>query len=142
MIHVAALLGFAAFFLVWPPGASAATRAGPTDEARMSDKLEPARARARCATSGCVLPGRPRLPAGLRPRPAARDWLAVVGWLLAFLPIYFATFRARSDRQVLLIAAMVALAAGGVLVNSGTAVFVIYAPRWPPGSSRCGEPSW
>ncbi len=46
----------------------------------------------------------------------------------AFVPIYVASFRVRGDQQVLaLIAAMVALAVAGSLVNSGTAVFVIYA---------------
>lgn len=58
----------------------------------------------------------------------AGDWLAAVVLAAAFVPIYLATFRARSDRQVLtLIAAMVALAVAGSLVNSGAAVFVIYA---------------
>lgn len=62
------------------------------------------------------------------PDSGAGDWLAAVVLAAAFLPVYFATFRARSDRQVLtLIAAMVALAVAGSLVNSGAAVFVIYA---------------
>ena len=62
------------------------------------------------------------------PDSGAGDWLAAVVLAAAFLPIYFATFRARSDRQVLtLIAAMVALAVAGSLVNSGAAVFVVYA---------------
>lgn len=62
------------------------------------------------------------------PDSGAGGWLAVVVLGAAFLPIYLATFRARSDRQVLtLIAAMVVVAVAGSLVNSGAAVFVIYA---------------
>jgi two-component system sensor histidine kinase DesK len=57
----------------------------------------------------------------------AGDWLAAVVLAAVFVPIYLATSRARSDRQVLaLIAAMVVLAVAGSLVNSGAAVFVIY----------------
>jgi len=58
----------------------------------------------------------------------ALDWLAVAVLIAAFLPIYAATFRARDDRQTLiLIAAFGALAVAGSLVNSGASVFVIYA---------------
>jgi two-component system sensor histidine kinase DesK len=61
------------------------------------------------------------------PDAGAGDWLAVVVLVAAFLPIYFATFRAGSDRRLLaLVAAMVALAVVGSLVNSGAAVFVVY----------------
>lgn len=56
------------------------------------------------------------------------DWLAVVVLIALFLPIYAATFRARDDRQTLiLIAAFAALALVGSLVNTGASVFVIYA---------------
>ncbi len=62
------------------------------------------------------------------PDSGARDWLAALVLAAAFVPLYLATFRVRGDRQVLtLIAAMVALAVAGSLVNSGAAVFVIYA---------------
>src|SRR5690606_21419710 len=56
------------------------------------------------------------------------DWVAVAVLIALFLPIYAATFRARDDRQVLvLIAALGGLAVAGSLVNSGASVFVIYA---------------
>lgn len=58
----------------------------------------------------------------------ALDWLAVAVLIALFLPIYAATFRARSDRQtLLLIAAFGVLALVGSLVNGGASVFVIYA---------------
>lgn len=58
----------------------------------------------------------------------ALDWLAVPVLIALFLPIYAATFRARDDRQtVILIAAFGALAVAGSLVNTGASVFVIYA---------------
>ena len=58
----------------------------------------------------------------------ALDWLAVAVLIALFLPIYAATFRARDDRQTLiLIACMGALAVAGSLVNGGASVFVIYA---------------
>lgn len=58
----------------------------------------------------------------------ALDWLAVALLVAAFLPIYFATFRARDDGQRLwLIAALALLAFLGSLVNSGAAIFVVYA---------------
>ncbi|MCL3861112.1 sensor histidine kinase [Actinotalea sp. K2] len=56
------------------------------------------------------------------------DWVAVPVLIALFLPIYVATFRARDDRQTLvLIACLGALALAGSLVNSGASVFVIYA---------------
>jgi two-component system sensor histidine kinase DesK len=62
------------------------------------------------------------------PSTDALDWLAVVVLIALFLPIYAATFRARDDRQTLiLIAAFAALALVGSLVNTGASVFVIYA---------------
>lgn len=58
----------------------------------------------------------------------ARDWIAVPVLIALFLPLYAATFRARSDRQILLlVATMGALAVAGSLINSGASVFVIYA---------------
>lgn len=62
------------------------------------------------------------------PTTDALDWLAVAVLIAVFLPIYAATFRARGDRQILvLIAALGALALAGSLVNSGAGVFAIYA---------------
>jgi two-component system sensor histidine kinase DesK len=62
------------------------------------------------------------------PSTDAWDWLAVAVLIALFLPIYAATFRARDDRQTLiLVAALVALAVAGSLVNGGASVFVIYA---------------
>ncbi|RPF28306.1 sensor histidine kinase [Georgenia muralis] len=62
------------------------------------------------------------------PTTDARDWLAVAVLIALFLPIYAATFRARGDRQTLiLIAGLGALALAGSLVNSGASVFAIYA---------------
>ena len=62
------------------------------------------------------------------PTTDALDWLAVAVLIALFLPIYAATFRARDDRQTLiLIAALGALALAGSLVNSGASVFAIYA---------------
>ncbi len=62
------------------------------------------------------------------PTTDAWDWLAVAVLIALFLPIYAATFRARDDRRTLmLIAALVALAVVGSLVNGGASVFVIYA---------------
>ncbi|MFK5647917.1 sensor histidine kinase [Ornithinimicrobium sp. LYQ121] len=56
------------------------------------------------------------------------DWLAVAMLIALFLPIYAATFRARDDRQTLvLIASIAALSLAGSLVNSGASVFAIYA---------------
>ncbi len=56
------------------------------------------------------------------------DWLAVPVLIALFLPIYLATFRARDDRQtMILIAAFAVLALAGSLVNTGASVFVIYA---------------
>ena len=56
------------------------------------------------------------------------DWLVVAVLIAVFLPLYAATFRARSDRQTLiLIAALGALALAGSLFNGGASVFVIYA---------------
>lgn len=58
----------------------------------------------------------------------ALDWLAVAVLIALFLPIYTATFRARDDRQTLiLIAAFGVLALAGSAVNSGASVFVVYA---------------
>jgi len=58
----------------------------------------------------------------------ALDWVAVAVLIALFLPIYAATFRARDDRQrLILIAAFGGLAVAGSLVNSGASVFVIYA---------------
>lgn len=58
----------------------------------------------------------------------ARDWLMVAVLVAVFLPIYAATFRARTDRQTLtLVAAMAALGLAGSLANSGASVFAIYA---------------
>lgn len=62
------------------------------------------------------------------PSTGALDWLAVAVLIALFLPIYAAIFRARSDRQTLiLIASLAGLALAGSLVNSGASVFVIYA---------------
>ncbi len=62
------------------------------------------------------------------PTTDALDWLAVAVLIAAFLPIYAATFRARDDRQTLiLVAALAALAVVGSLVNGGASVFAIYA---------------
>ena len=62
------------------------------------------------------------------PSTDARDWLAVAVLIALFLPIYAATFRARTDRQILvLIACFAALSLAGSLVNSGASVFVVYA---------------
>ncbi|GAA4397797.1 hypothetical protein GCM10023168_03150 [Fodinibacter luteus] len=62
------------------------------------------------------------------PSTDGRDWLAVAVLIAVFLPLYAATFRARDDRQVLLvIAALGALALAGSLVNSGASVFAVYA---------------
>lgn len=58
----------------------------------------------------------------------ALDWLAVAVLIALFVPLYAATFRARDDRQTLiLIASIGALALGGSLANSGASVFAIYA---------------
>lgn len=62
------------------------------------------------------------------PTADALDWLAAVGLIAAFLPIYAATFRTRNDRQmVLLVGLLAVLSLAGSLVNSGASVFVIYA---------------
>ena len=62
------------------------------------------------------------------PTTDALDWLAVAVLIALFLPIYAATFRARDDRQTLiLITALAALAVVGSLVNGGASVFAIYA---------------
>ncbi len=56
------------------------------------------------------------------------DWAVVAGLIAAFLPLYFAGFRAPDDRRVLqLVVAMAALGVAGSLLNSGASVFVIYA---------------
>ncbi len=56
------------------------------------------------------------------------DWVVVVGLIAAFLPLYFAGYRAANERQLLLIVgAMAALGVAGSLLNSGASVFVIYA---------------
>lgn len=56
------------------------------------------------------------------------DWAVVVGLIAAFLPLYFAGFRAAHDRRLLqVVAAMAALGVAGSLLNSGASVFVIYA---------------
>ncbi len=61
------------------------------------------------------------------PSTGALDWLVVAVLIALFLPMYAATFRARDDRQILLIiAGMSALAVAGSLLNSGASVFVIY----------------
>jgi two-component system sensor histidine kinase DesK len=58
----------------------------------------------------------------------ALDWLAVAVLIALFLPIYAATFRARGDRQILIvIAALGTLALAGSSVNAGASVFVVYA---------------
>jgi two-component system sensor histidine kinase DesK len=62
------------------------------------------------------------------PSADALDWLAVAVLIALFLPIYAATFRARDDRQTLiLVVALAALAVVGSLVNGGASVFAIYA---------------
>ena len=62
------------------------------------------------------------------PTTDAWDWLAVAVLIAVFLPIYAATFRARDDRQILvLVAGLGALALAGSLLNSGASVFVVYA---------------
>ena len=62
------------------------------------------------------------------PSTDALDWLAVAVLIALFLPIYAASFRARDDRQtLLLIASLGALALAGSLVNSGASVFAVYA---------------
>src|ERR671911_46068 len=62
------------------------------------------------------------------PTTDAWDWLAVAVLIALFLPIYAATFRAREDRQILiLIAGLGALALAGSLLNRGPSVFVVYA---------------
>ena len=56
------------------------------------------------------------------------DWVVVAVLIALFLPIYAATFRARDDRQtVMLIVAFGVLALAGSLFNSGASVFVVYA---------------
>lgn len=56
------------------------------------------------------------------------DWFAIALLIALFLPIYLATFTARSDqRRLWLIAALAVLALAGSLVNSGATVFAIYA---------------
>jgi two-component system, NarL family, sensor histidine kinase DesK len=56
------------------------------------------------------------------------DWAVIAGLIAVFLPLYFAGFRAASDRQLLMIVgAMAALGVVGSLFNSGAGVFVIYA---------------
>ena len=77
------------------------------------------------------------------PSTDALDWLAVAVLIALFLPIYAATFRARDDRQTLiLIAALGALAVAGSLVNSGASVFVIYAAAMAGRLSPPAGPSW
>ena len=75
------------------------------------------------------------------PSTDALDWLAVAALIALFLPIYAATFRARNDRQLLiLIAILGALALAGSLVNSGASVFVVYAAAAAGRRTRPVEP--
>jgi len=56
------------------------------------------------------------------------DWVIVAGLIAAFLPLYFAGFRAGDDRRLIaIVGAMAALGVAGSLLNSGASVFVIYA---------------
>jgi len=56
------------------------------------------------------------------------DWAVVVGLIVIFLPLYFASFHPADDRRLLLlVAAMAALGVAGSLLNSGASVFLIYA---------------
>jgi len=56
------------------------------------------------------------------------DWAVVGGLIIAFLPLYFAGFRAADDRRLLtIVGAMAALAVAGSFLNSGASVFIIYA---------------
>lgn len=56
------------------------------------------------------------------------DWAVVGGLIIAFLPLYFAGFRATDDRRLIaVVAAMAALGIAGSLLNSGASVFIIYA---------------
>lgn len=56
------------------------------------------------------------------------DWAVVVGLIVVFLPLYFASFHPADDRRLLLlVAAMAALGLAGSLLNSGASVFLIYA---------------
>ena len=56
------------------------------------------------------------------------DWLAVIVLIGVFLPIYLAICREPTDRErLVLLALLAALAVVGSLVNSGASVFVIYA---------------
>ncbi|WP_122263197.1 sensor histidine kinase [Ornithinimicrobium cerasi] len=58
----------------------------------------------------------------------AGDWLAVAVLVALFVPLYAATFRARDDRQTLILLAVIGvLALAGSLANSGASVFAIYA---------------
>lgn len=67
-------------------------------------------------------------PPAFDPTSDALDWLVAVVLIAGFLPIYAATLRTRTDRQmVVLIAALAVLSLAGSLVNSGASVFVIYA---------------
>ncbi len=64
----------------------------------------------------------------LDPAAGLLDWVAVVGLIAAFLPLYFAGHRAADDRHLLVVvAAMAALGVAGSLINSGASVFVVYA---------------
>ena len=56
------------------------------------------------------------------------DWILTGALVVAFLPIYFATFRPHDQRrQLQLIGAMAALAFVGSFANGGASIFVVYA---------------
>ena len=56
------------------------------------------------------------------------DWILTGALILAFLPIYFATFRPHDQRrQLQLIGAMATLAFVGSFANGGASIFVVYA---------------
>lgn len=64
----------------------------------------------------------------LDPAAGPLDWLAVIGLIAVFLPLYFASHRAESNRELLLFGgAMAALGVAGSLVNGGASVFLVYA---------------
>ncbi len=64
----------------------------------------------------------------LDPAAGPLDWLAVIGLVAAFLPLYFAGLKAESDRELLIYGtAMAALGVVGSLVNGGASVFLVYA---------------
>jgi two-component system, NarL family, sensor histidine kinase DesK len=64
----------------------------------------------------------------LDPAAGLLDWVAVVGLIAVFLPLYLAGHRAADDRQLLtIVTAMAALGVVGSLINSGASVFFVYA---------------